>query len=53
MKKKIGDLTLREMIKEQDKVCQIKFDCSGCPFRRCCVVEVTDLEQEIEVEDNE
>lgn len=52
MKKKIGDLTLREIKKEEDKVCD-KFDCSECPFRHCCISDAFDLEEEVEVEDNE
>ena len=51
MKKKIGDLTLREIKREQDKVCNIKFECSKCPFRHCCVSETLDLDQEIEVKE--
>lgn len=53
MKKKIGDLTLREIKKERDKACSAQPDCSECPFRHCCISDVFDLEQEVEVEDNE
>lgn len=52
MKKKIGDLTLREIKKEQDKVCNVTFDCTDCPFSACCIDDNIDLDKEIEVEEN-
>lgn len=51
MKKKLGDSTLREVKKEQDKVCNVKFECSECPFRHCCISEGVNFDYEIEVED--
>lgn len=50
MKKKLGDLTIRELKKEQDKICK-DTKCSECPFEECCVSEKIDLEKEVEVEE--
>ena len=50
MKKKIGDLTIRELKKEQDKICNKDTNCSECPFEDCCVDIKIDLEKEVEVE---
>ena len=56
MKKKIGELTLREV----QKICKTKEQCSDCPVYKVCAVplcredEVNEyLEKEIEVEENE
>lgn len=48
MKKKIGDLTLREVKEIEDKICD--GDCPNCPFCECCITDFCDLGQEIEVE---
>lgn len=51
MKKKIGDLTLREIKKEQDKVCNVVVNCKDCPFSACCIEDRIDLDKEIEVDE--
>ena len=61
MKKKIGDLTLREM----DKICQKQFDssidyrnCNECPISYYCDEKLNNvidyyLDDEVEVEEDE
>lgn len=51
MKKKIGDLTLREVKAIEDKICNGSFDCDACPFAECCVSDYCDLDKEIEVKE--
>lgn len=51
MKKKIGDLTIREAKEMQDKICNVIIDCKDCPFCDCCINDCIDLDQEIEVEE--
>ncbi len=58
VKKKIGDLTLREFI-ELKKRCYEFDECEGCPFEKTkCGITLFEyypetLDQEIEVKDNE
>lgn len=49
MKKKIGDLTLREAKEMQDKICNVIVDCADCPFYAYCIKDYIDLDQEIEI----
>ena len=51
MIKKLGDLTIRELKKCQDKICN-EHDCYECPFKECCVTHEVNFEQEVEVEEN-
>lgn len=51
MKKKIGDLTIREAKEMQNKICNTIVGCKGCPFHACCINNYIDLEREIEVEE--
>lgn len=51
MKKKLGDLTVRELKKLQKEKCRI-YPCRDCPFNHCCIDNKVDLEQEIEVEED-
>lgn len=53
MKKKIGDLTLKEAKEMQDKICNIVVCCEDCPFTHCCINDSIDLDQEIDVEEND
>ena len=53
MKKKIGDLTIKEIKEMQDKVCNVLVGCKDCPFSSCCIDNHIDLDQEIEVEEYE
>lgn len=51
MKKKLGDLTIKELKEIQDKWCDVLVFCKDCPFTDCCVnTRKIDLNQEIEVE---
>ena len=52
MKKKLGDLTVRELKELQKEKCRIN-TCRYCPFKGCCVSNRIDLDQEIEVEEFE
>lgn len=49
MKKKLGDLTIRELKDEQDIICKSTI-CKDCPFKECCITYYIDLDQEVEVE---
>lgn len=51
MKKKIGDLTIREAKEMQDKICNLNVVCKDCSFYDCCINDCIDLNQEIEVEE--
>lgn len=51
MKKRIGNLTLKEVKEMQDKICNVIVSCEDCPFSACCIDNYIDLDQEIEVED--
>lgn len=52
MKKKLGDLTLKEAKEVQEKICKGIIACSDCPFVDCCIdTERIDLDKEIEVEE--
>jgi len=54
MKKKLGDLTLKEVKEMQDKICDNCIICNECPFTDCCIdTSKIDLDQEIEVEKDE
>lgn len=48
MKKKLGDMTIRELLKEQERICKFT-KCKDCPFEDCCVTFNVDLEEEVEV----
>ena len=50
MKKKIKDLTLEEVKKIQDKICNIKICCDECPFRSCCIDEQFEETKDFEIE---
>jgi hypothetical protein len=52
MKKKLGDLTIKEVKEIQEKICKGIKACSDCPFSVCCIyTERVDLDKEIEVEE--
>ena len=51
MKKKIGDLTIREVKEMQDKICNVMVGCEDCPFYDCCLSVKIDLDKEVEVEE--
>lgn len=54
MKKKLGDLTLREVKEMQDKICDNCIICNECPFTDCCIdTSKIDLDKEVEVEKND
>ena len=48
MKKKLGDLTVRELQKLEKLECNKYQICLECPYNRFCISE-DNLEQEIEV----
>ena len=50
MKKKIGDLTIKEAKEMQDEICNSNVICEDCPFYDCCINDCIDLDQEIEIE---
>lgn len=50
MKKKIGDLSVRELKELEKEKCRTN-TCHVCPFKNCCIGNSVDLDQEIEVED--
>lgn len=50
MIKKLGDMTIKELKKEQDKICG-DTNCEKCPFKECCVTHQINLEQEVEIEE--
>lgn len=50
MIKELGDMTIRELKKEQDKICKAT-KCEKCPFRECCVTNQIDFEQEVIIEE--
>ena len=52
MKKKLGDLTLKEVKEIQDKICDNFISCADCPFTHCCMdTKKINLNQEVEVEE--
>ena len=54
MKIKIGDLTVRQLKKLQDKECNNHNGCKNCPYDDCCVIAKEGaLEREIEVENED
>lgn len=62
MKKKIGDLTLNEIVKQIKTCCEKEKGCDNCPLyvlddcdciETKCKLIFSDLNKEIEVEDNE
>jgi len=53
MKKKIGDLTIRELKDLQNGICWTMVGCSDCPYKHCCLDTKIDLDQEIEVKADE
>ena len=52
MKKKLGDLTVRELKELQKEKCRTT-PCRDCCFKHCCVDNKVDLEEEIEVKNND
>ena len=49
-KKKIVNLTLRELKRLEKKECSKHINCSQCPYNWCCIIN-NKLNQEIEVEE--